>query len=351
MTHRDGPDSSAGTGAALAPPPGAPAPAGPSLSVIFVSYNSAKTIAAAIGSIMRHLPGAEIVVVDNGSSDGSPQIVRKSGVARLIEGHGNVGFGAGVNLGARAAHGRLLLVLNPDAAIAHAELERLEEIAAGDRVGMLGCLLRDGARSRHLRYREWGWRRELCWLMVQWFLVPREIDVRRRGSRAGGSRAWVSGTAFLVSREEFLKLGGFDEQIFLYFEDVDLSRRYRERGAVVGTTDAIVAVHEGQGSSQGDHERVQGLALLSFLEVVAKWNGQQAAERATRAALRLLAAVAALGRGLGLVPVAGRRAAVKARSAAVVRSTFLGRAVAPPASGAYPRARASLAAVLGTPET
>jgi N-acetylglucosaminyl-diphospho-decaprenol L-rhamnosyltransferase len=315
-----------------------------SLSVVFVTYNSARTIGEALRSVGTHLPGAEIVVVDNGSTDETLRVVRESSSARLVEGHGNVGFGAGVNLGARAASGDLLIALNPDSAIVQADAELLCEAARRSPVGMRGCLLRDEGRDHYLKYSEWGWRRELLWLIVQWFLIPREMDAHRPSSRRTHSRSWVSGAAFVVSRAEFLELGGFDEDIFLYFEDVDLSRRYRESGAGVGTTDAIVVTHEGQGSAENGHERIQGWALLSFLELVTKWNGEREGQRVARTTLRLLDAISTIANVVRALPVIGRRAVAQARRSAVVRSTFLSDPGTPVSARFYPRARAILAA-------
>jgi N-acetylglucosaminyl-diphospho-decaprenol L-rhamnosyltransferase len=322
-----------------------------SISVVFVSYNSAQTIGAAIHSVKQCLPDAEIIVVDNGSTDETCRIVQQSVSTDLLEGHGNIGFGAGVNLGARAASGDLLIVLNPDAAIVHATVERLHDLARRSRLGMIGCLLRDERHTRYLKYSEWGWRRELGWMIVQWFLVPRELNLRRPSPRLRKSRLWISGAAFLVNRSEFLNLGGFDEEIFLYCEDVDLSRRYREHGAGVGTTDALVVTHTGQGSGHGAHEQIQGWALLSFLELVAKWHERQDGERAARAALRTLDALSEIARIAGALPFVGRRAIAKAHSAAVVRSTLLDCVENPPVAGVYPRARAAVAAVTQGPRS
>ncbi|MBA3806809.1 MAG: glycosyltransferase family 2 protein [Solirubrobacterales bacterium] len=316
------------------------------VSVVLVSYNSEQTIAAAIDSIASHLPDAQIVLVDNGSTDQTCQIAREQGSVEVLEGHGNVGFGAGVNVGARAACGDLLLVLNPDAAILHANPARLSELSAHRPVGMLGCVLHDGRRSRYLKYSEWGWRRELYWLMVLWFLVPREMHVRRPSSRLRRSRQWISGAAFVVDRSEFLELGGFDESLFLYCEDVDLSRRYRADGAGVGTTDAIVVTHDGQGSEHGGHERIQGFALLSFLENIEKWDGSAAGRRSARTVLRTLQALSLIVHLASLLPLVGGRAAAKAQSAALLRSSLLDCLDAPPVSGAYPRARATLSSLL-----
>lgn len=315
-----------------------------SLSVVFVTYNSEKSIRAAILSVQRHLPDAEIVVVDNGSTDQTSSLVREMDRIRLIEGHGNVGFGAGVNLGARAAAGDLLVVLNPDTTVVEADRTRLSQLALQSPVGIRGCRLTEGRHVRRTEYSEWSWRSELCWLIVQWFFVPREWTVRRPRTLVARSRRWVPGAAFVVNRDELLAIGGFDEHLFLYFEDMDLCRRYREQGASVSTTDAIVVTHEGQGSGHGGHEQIQGWALLSFLELVAKWRGQRNGERAARAALRLLQGVSTLARCAAVLPIVGPRATRKQQSAAIVRSTLLRCTHVPPAAGAYPRARASVAA-------
>ncbi len=295
-----------------------------STSIVFVSYNSAKSIGPAIQSVRRYLPDAEIIVADNGSVDQTCSIVRQSKGVRLLSGHGNIGFGAGVNLAAGSATGELLIVLNPDTEVTHIDVNGLSELVNCPSLGIRGCLVVDGDRARHLRYSEWHWRGELCWLIVQWFLVPREITLRRPRSFLPRARSWISGAAFVVSRTEFLELGGFDESIFLYFEDMDLCFRYRQHGIKIGATDAIAVTHEGQGSSHGDHERIQSWALLSFLEMVAKRGGRHDGERAARAVLRLLTGVSAVARLAAFLPLIGLRAAVKARSAAFIRSSVLG---------------------------
>ena len=81
------------------------------VSVIVVAYNSALVMPRCLGALSEHLPDAEIVVVDNGSRDNTVALVESRPTVRLVTGHGNVGFGAGVNLGARAASRRLLMVL------------------------------------------------------------------------------------------------------------------------------------------------------------------------------------------------------------------------------------------------
>jgi GT2 family glycosyltransferase len=319
---------------------------GPSnlLSVIFVTYNSEKTIGAALSSVRRHLSDAEIIVVDNGSTDQTSSLVGRAARTLLLQGHGNIGFGAGVNLGVRHATRDLVLVLNPDTIMLNADIGRLQELAAHPPIGLLGCLISDNGGSFHSRYGEWGWRRELYWAMLQWFLMPHEISVSRPRKGSGGSRVWISGAAFLVSRREFLDLGGFDESIFLYFEDQDLSRRYQEHGVGVHTTNAVTVTHERLRSSGLRQEQIQSWGLMSLVQLATKWQGRVEGERAARALLRLLRAISLLGGAGSYLPLVGARAERKSYSAELVRLDLLAGIDAPPRACAYRQARSAIAA-------
>jgi hypothetical protein len=149
----------------------------------------------------------------------------------------------------------------------------------------------------------------------------------------------------MVSRREFLAIGGFDEAIFLYFEDQDLSRQYRQHDATLRVTDAVVITHDGQGSAQHCRERTQSWALLSLMELVSKWRGCAEAERAARSTLRQLSAVSVLGQVAARLPVVGAHAKAKSRSAALVKSMLLAEVASVPANGVYARARAAFVAV------
>jgi N-acetylglucosaminyl-diphospho-decaprenol L-rhamnosyltransferase len=313
------------------------------ISVIFVTFNSADTIRAALASVQRHMPEAEVIVADNGSTDETCRLVSEVPSVRLLRGQNNVGFGAGVNSAAQIASGELLLILNPDATVLHADVRRLAALPRP--IGIRGCLISDGyEKQRYLLHPEWGWRRELCWAMLQWFVVPHEMTVRRPHGFRAHRRPWVSGAAFVVDRIEFRNIGGFDEAMFLYFEDMDLSRRYRLNGAVVATTDAVVFTHCGQGSSRGNQAQIQAWALMSLIELVAKRStGHRDAARVARSALRLLSLIATTGRYLGRLPVIGRRAQSKRVEAELVRSKLLASVDAPPVDTVYAQARAAIA--------
>jgi N-acetylglucosaminyl-diphospho-decaprenol L-rhamnosyltransferase len=315
-----------------------------SLSIVIVTFNSAHTIENALASVRVHLAGAAILVVDNGSTDRTCEILESAADVQLIRGHGNIGFGAGVNLGAHHATTDLLFVMNPDAVVVKTASEQLRRLVQRPSVGIVGCRLSDrGGRDRRSVSTEWGWRRELWWSAMQWYLLPKEITVRRPRPRSA-DRLWVSGASFIVSRSEFLAIGGFDDAFFLYYEDVDLSRRYRQEGLDVEDSDALVVTHQQGASSGGDQPRVQTWALLSLVELVAKWYGQREAERLARTTLRLLGSIITLGRWAGRLPILAQRAGRKCGEVELVRLLLMASVDEPPTIRAYSQARSAIAA-------
>jgi GT2 family glycosyltransferase len=312
------------------------------LSVIIVTYNSAASVADCLRSVLAYVPGAEAIVVDNGSTDGTVELAARNPCVRVITGHGNVGFGAGVNLGAHAASGGLLLVLNPDAslvAVDHGELQILRRDLV---TGLVGCRVRDPQGERHFKSVAWGWHAELYWALAQYFLAPREVSLRRPRLLDWRRRHWIAGAAFVARRSEFLEVGGFDDRFFLYFEDFDLSRIYRARGWPIRSTDAFTVAHIGQSSSPREEHTMTAYALLGLIEYVHKWEGAGAARDVASQCLRLLKAVEIVGRACEHIPLLGPRAAKKRKSAYAVRASLLAAATESPVPGAYPAASDAL---------
>ena len=276
--------------------PGAP------LSVVFVAFNSASVLPAALASVRGRLATAEIIVVDNASTDDTIALVKARGDLRLISNLTNLGFGRAVNLAARAASGKLLLVLNPDVILEIADVERIEALAtaasAGTPTGLLGCSVQEGRVTRPLVIPYWPWRFELAWWMWRWFLQPRELLLSRPRLLARKAPVWVSGAAFVVSRRETLDIGGFNSRIFLYDEDRDLSRAYNKLRFPVKAFDGVMVTHAGGKSSPQRLEMGLCRQLLGLVEHVARWEGATEARHAARAItlwLRALEFLAAAG--------------------------------------------------------
>lgn len=236
---------------------------------------------------MRAFPEAEIVIVDNASRDATAAAVATTAGVRLIELPENVGFARACNVGAEAAAGPYILFMNPDAQVleVRGEFRRLLERRP---FGLVAPAFDDEPERRRP---DSHWSREIA-AHVLGMLRPREWRPPRVRRARDGEPAWVSAAMLLVVRDEFLRLGGFDPRFFLYYEDRDLSRRYRGTGLPVVTTNALRGTHHGGTSSGGDELRVApiGWGVLGWIQYVAIYNGLPAAARCARATLVALAA-------------------------------------------------------------
>ncbi|THD74498.1 MAG: glycosyltransferase family 2 protein [Phenylobacterium sp.] len=231
----------------MARPPAKDKPPSPAVSVVVVTYGSGPTLAACLASLAAQTErDFELILVDNASADGAPQAAAKADRSiRLIENGENLGFAAAVNQGASAARGRWLALLNPDAYAAPDWLARLlaatqahpdvrsfasRQLLAADPTRLDG--LGDVMAAPGFPFRGG-------------YLRPDP------GPVAAGEVFSPCGGAMLVDRGLFLALGGFDERLFCYCEDVDFGYRLRlagERTLVI--PDAVVR-HEGSASTGG----------------------------------------------------------------------------------------------------
>jgi N-acetylglucosaminyl-diphospho-decaprenol L-rhamnosyltransferase len=256
------------------------------ITAVIVTYDSAACVGRCVASVQRALPDAEIIVVDNGSHDETVCAVRSAAPqARVVESRENVGFGRACNTGAEAAGGSHLLLLNPDAAVAAVDHKQLHALLATRPFGLVAPEL-EGEGDR--RRAENSWAREY---VAHTFETLRPREWRRPDRRyRGANGAWVSGAMLLVLREEFLELGGFDPRFFLYYEDRDLSRRYRNADLPLRTTEAIRGRHTAGTSSASDGLRAGPMAwsVLGWIEYMWIHEGERSARRAARATLTTL---------------------------------------------------------------
>jgi len=199
------------------------------ISIVIVSYNSGHIL----GDCLQQLPAnAEIIVVDNASSDDSGAIASEHN-ARVISLPENVGYGCGCNVGARASSGEFILFLNPDVRFEPDAITKL--IDAANRYRSAAALTprlieADGS----IFFRDSS------------IISPAPHNSNKPKWSLGGdcSVDTLSGAAMFCRRDAFLSVGGFDEKIFLYYEDDDICRRLREAGwSLVYVYDAV-AGHE-----------------------------------------------------------------------------------------------------------
>jgi GT2 family glycosyltransferase len=223
------------------------------ISVLIITYNSESCIGPCLRSLREHAAQAEIVVVDNGSTDGTVAAVRRFPQVRLIASPTNLGFAGGVNRAARACAGDALLLLNPDAVLRtplaplEEALQRADVIAVAPRLVDAGGEFQRGFAVRRLPTR--------AALLFEILLLNRLFPnnpVNRR-YRCLGFDPWQvteveqpAGACLLLRRSGFEACGGMDERFFpLWFEDVDLCRRLRQRGGKILCEPRVLVEHRG----------------------------------------------------------------------------------------------------------
>jgi hypothetical protein len=233
------------------------------ITAIVVSYNSAAVLVECICALREHLGVDQVIVVDNASLDESVVVARGLG-AEVIANRSNIGFGAACNLGVRAATHEVVMFVNPDVCITSADRKALSEFAARTPLGLVA--------PRALVVGEPGHEE----------LGLRQVLPCHRGGALGlpGSQRWLSGALLIVARSEFIGLGGFDERLFLYYEDMELSRRYLNSGFPISVTDAITGRHALGGSSgptDAPSATVSAASAMSSIEVVGIIHGFRSA--------------------------------------------------------------------------
>ncbi len=194
-------------------------------SVILVNYNGRSHLERCLPSVLSALtPEDEVLMVDNGSTDGSADwVTERFPSVRLVRTAANRGFGAGCNLGARHARGKYLVFLNPDTTVVPGWLDALLIPLSDPQVALVTpCILRmdDSGRINAAGNGVHPTGLAFCrgaGMPPEAFPVPENV-------------AAISGAAFSVRREVWDALGGMDETFFLYVEDTDLSWRAQLAG-------------------------------------------------------------------------------------------------------------------------
>jgi N-acetylglucosaminyl-diphospho-decaprenol L-rhamnosyltransferase len=248
----------------------------PQISVVVVSYNAADELEqclrslAALPEVQADPQLAQVIVSDNGSADDSVARAKAAlpGV-EVIENGSNLGFAKACNVGARRANAPLLFFLNPDAT-AHAGVlaNALKYFAAHPDVAMAGAkqLHEDGSLAEscgefdtwwqaYLRSSAWGdlplFRAQANgYELRQWdYSSERDVDI-------------VVGAAMFIRTEVFRHFGGFDEQFFLYHEEIDFAHRLHDQRYRVVFLPQCVVTHRGE--EGGSKKRWGALGVLNW---------------------------------------------------------------------------------------
>jgi GT2 family glycosyltransferase len=232
------------------------------LDVVIVNYNSGRQLFECLESVMAS-PGdercvAQIVVVDNASADGSMDGVEALGrKVRALRSKTNLGFAAACNLGAARGESPFILFLNPDTRIfpdaLAAPLEFMSSPEA-EGVGICGIqLVNETGQPRRGCGRIPSARNFLYPALGLTTLSPRlfpGVELAEFDHASDRDVDHVMGAFYLVRRELFDALNGFDERFFVYLEDLDFSQRAREAGWRTRFLAGARAFHLGGGASR-----------------------------------------------------------------------------------------------------
>jgi GT2 family glycosyltransferase len=218
----------------------------PELSIVIVNYNDRAHLPACLTSLEKAVSGlsAEVILVDNQSGDGSPELVRSLFPwVRLIEIGKNVGYPQANNIGFRQSHGEYVLFLNTDTVVpAAAPAALLAEIKARPEVGAVGpALVHENGRFQVSFGKKVGFLSEIR----QKLILNSYTRIAFRHSRKLRAVGWLSGACLLARRAAVETAGLFDEGFFLYFEDIDLCRRITDKGFKLVFYPAVRISHVG----------------------------------------------------------------------------------------------------------
>ena len=243
------------------------------LSILVVNYNTSKLTLKAIDSVFKEQSRFpfDIFVLDNASSDDSVQALKKIFGERihLIPSEVNLGFAVGNNQAAKLAKGEYLLLLNPDTVVFDHAIDKLVAFAQMNPEGGIWggrTLFKDGTHNPSS-----FWKKQSVWSLFcqalglsSLFRGSRVLNPERMGGRDfRGSKKVdiISGCFFLIKRELWQQLEGFDPAFFMYGEEADLCLRAKKIGAQPMVTSEATIIHYG-----GASEKVRADKLVRLIK-------------------------------------------------------------------------------------
>lgn len=274
-------------------------------SIVIVSYNAGDYLRRCLVSIDAHTPGAEVIVVDNASHDGTPEMVAEAFPhVTLVRRTTNAGFSTGANEGLRRARGEHLMLLNPDAELTSDALtSMIAYLREHPNAGILGPRVEDSDGSLQLSCRAFP---DLgTALFNRYSLLTRLLPGNRFSSRylmTGFDHRsirdvdWLSAACWLMPRRAYETIGPLDEGYFWTLEDVDYCQRAHRAGlGVVYFPQVTVRHHIGRSA-----------ATVATRAIVARHRGMA---RYYRAYLRPRSRLAPLADAAALSAIGARCAA------------------------------------------
>jgi len=227
----------------------------PEVSIIILTYNSSRFIEGLLASLKDFAKGAEILIIDNDSKDDTVRFAKKFDQVQVFETGENLGFAKGINYGSKKAKGKYLLFINPDVVFEDGKMSDLvSHLNENNRIGVMGGKLvgHDGKIEKSAG---------------KFFNLAETISIVLGLDEVSGVRFspttfkkvdFVSGGFMMVRADLFKKLNGFDENFFMYVEDMEFCYRVNQARYSVYFTPEVSILHSGQGSSN------RGFAIINI---------------------------------------------------------------------------------------
>lgn len=230
------------------------------LSILLISYNTKKLTLNALYSIDKSLKNApfkyEILVLDNNSTDGSKaalSFLKIKGLKLFLQ-QSNIGFGKANNFLANKAQGQYLLLLNSDTLVLEEGISKLLEfVESHPQYNFAGAKLLNQDKSPQPSC---GPLYNPLVVFVALFLRGDYFSLTRYSPNQTKQVGWVSGACIMCSKSDYLKLQGFDSEIFMYMEEIDLFKRAKDAGLTVVFYPKAQFIHYGFASSGGKSQPV-----------------------------------------------------------------------------------------------
>ncbi len=225
----------------------------PEVTAVVVNWNAGDHLGHCLEALVAQSEDVDldVVVVDNASSDDSLQAADRFGSAvRVIQTGENLGFGRAANRGIAATCRPFVAVLNPDVSLRPGALRRMVDFLAHEETaGLVGPrLLNTEGRVMASCGKPPNLSGEVCRKFLLHLVFP-FLNFRRQRHRRRAEVGWVAGACFVARRTALEAVGGMDEAIFMYYEDVDLCLRLRQAGWRVFYLPEAQGGHIGGGSS------------------------------------------------------------------------------------------------------
>jgi GT2 family glycosyltransferase len=249
------------------------------LSVIIVSFNTRELTLACVQSVFAAMGdlALEVIVVDNASTDETVAALRATCAhVRIIANSRNLGFARGNNAGLAATQGRYLLALNSDTLVQPGALRALVNFMdAHLDAGACGPMLlnEDGSLQPSGRPLPSVWRLFVD-MTKMYRLWQRDVfEQRGRDYNLPARIGEVSGAALLIRRGVYERVGGFDEKLFAYYEDVDLCKRIGDAGYAIYYVPDAKIIHLWKRSSRATPEQAYRAGQISARYYFRKHHG------------------------------------------------------------------------------